>query len=71
MNNLKNESLNKCFSLLREYLEDGPANEKKGGAVLALNHLQQITAGVDPEKGSIDNQWLTAPGCNDRPGVNG
>jgi len=71
MNNLKIESLNKCFSLLREYLDEGPSNGKKGGAILALNHLQDITAGVSSEKGSLNSHWMTAPGCNSIPRVDG
>ncbi|MCK4766382.1 MAG: hypothetical protein KAW12_29575 [Candidatus Aminicenantes bacterium] len=47
MTNLKKENVKKCFSLLREYLDETSGNERKGGAILALDQLQEITAGVD------------------------
>ncbi len=66
MNNLKTESLNKCLSLLREYLDEGPLNEKKGGAILALNHLQKITAGEGPE-----DTGYSLISCDGKPRANG
>ncbi len=48
MSHLKRENLKKCFSLLREYVEESTAQgNKKGTAILALNHLQKIYAGGD------------------------
>jgi hypothetical protein len=50
MSRLKNENLNKCFSLLREYVEESTAEDnKKGTAILTLNQLQKIIAGTDGE----------------------
>jgi hypothetical protein len=46
MSHLKDESLKKCISLLREFIHESPAG-KKGTAMLALEHLQKITAGTD------------------------
>ena len=62
---LKKENVTKCFSLLREFIDGvDPQNSKKEKAVLALNHLQKITAGTDGES-------TTTLGCFDRPRVNG
>jgi hypothetical protein len=46
MSHLKNESLKKCVTLLREFIQESPAG-KKGTAMLALDHLQKITAGTE------------------------
>jgi hypothetical protein len=69
MNHLKNENVNKCFSLLREYLNEGPFNNKKGAAILALDHLQRITAGSDSQGASHDgnSSWNTVLGCHGKP----
>ena len=49
MRKLRAESLNKCLSLLREFIEESPVQDnKKGIANLALGQLQKITAGTDP-----------------------
>jgi len=69
MSHLKNENLNKCFSLLREYLNEGPANNKKGSAILALEHLQKITAGTDSQGASLGS--TSALFCTGRPRLNG
>ncbi|NIM17959.1 MAG: hypothetical protein GTO45_38690 [Candidatus Aminicenantes bacterium] len=45
MGHLKDESLKKCVSLLREFIHESPTG-KKGTAMLALEHLQKITAGT-------------------------
>jgi hypothetical protein len=46
---LKVENLNKCVSLLREFIdESSEANNKKGIAKLALEQLERITAGTEP-----------------------
>jgi hypothetical protein len=46
MSHLKKEMANKCFSLLREYIDETPLSSKKETAVLALDQLQKITAGT-------------------------
>jgi hypothetical protein len=71
MSHLKNENLNKCFSLLREYLEDGPSNNKKGAAILALDQLQKITAGTDAQGASLDGSQVLFFGCQGKPKVDG
>jgi hypothetical protein len=48
MRYLKDENLKKCFSLLREFIEEAPQNNQREIAVLALNQLQKITAGTIP-----------------------
>jgi hypothetical protein len=46
MSHLKEESANKCFSLLREFIDESDElSSKKGIAILALKQLQKITAG--------------------------
>lgn len=68
MNSLKKENLKKCFSLLKEYLDEAPLNKKKGGAVLALEQLQKITAGV----GSQDIPAVSyGPVCINKPRASG
>jgi hypothetical protein len=45
---LKVENLNKCVSLLREFIdESSEADNKKGIAKLALEQLEKITAGTE------------------------
>jgi len=60
MNNLKNEAVNKCFSLLREFIEETQGvNNKKGVAILALNQLRRVTAGtVGDDDDPIDDITL-------------
>lgn len=49
MGRLKVENLNKCVSLLREFVdESSEANNKKEIAKLALEQLEKITAGTEP-----------------------
>jgi transcriptional regulator NrdR family protein len=46
MSHLKTKNLNKCVSLLREFIENADsAAETKEIAALALDQLQNITAG--------------------------
>jgi hypothetical protein len=71
MSHLKNENVNQCFSLLREYLNEGPSNNKKGAAILALDHLQKITAGTDFQGASFDGSQVLFLGCNGKPKVDG
>ena len=48
MSHVKSNTLKRCFSLLREYVEESKAeNHKKGAAILTLNQLQKIMAGTD------------------------
>ncbi len=73
MSRLKNDNLKKCFSLLREFIEDSPApGSRKGIAVLALEQLQRITAGAD----AYGNNGATiepdpSPSCHDIPRIDG
>ena len=71
MSHLKNENVNKCFSLLREYLDEGPSNNKKGAAILALDQLQKITAGTDSQGAPVEGDQVVFPGCNGKPKVDG
>lgn len=58
MSNLKKENLTKCFSLLREFIEQADTQKsKKGIAVLVLNQLQKITAG----SGGADDSDVPPP----------
>ncbi len=47
MSKLKRQNLKKCFSLLREFIDESSLHNKKGIAILALNQLQKIAAGRD------------------------
>jgi len=49
MSHLKIETANKCFSLLREYIEETSLDNLKAIAILALNQLHAITAGADSD----------------------
>ena len=71
MSHLKNENLNKCFSLLREYLNEGPSNNKKGAAILALNQLQKITAGAVSRGAAVEGGQVLFLGCQGKPKVDG
>lgn len=50
MSNLKTESLNKCFSLLKEFIEESGNETKRGIAALALDQLRRVTAGKDKDE---------------------
>jgi hypothetical protein len=48
MSKLKVESSKKCLSILRQFVEETSSPSKnKDLAILAINHLQKITAGTD------------------------
>ena len=48
MSRLKTENLRQCVSLLREFIEGaGSPGERKEIAILALNQLQNVTAGTN------------------------
>lgn len=58
MTDLKKQNVDKCFALLREFIDEVDSRKgKKGSAILALDQLQRISAG---EKGR-------APLCLGRP----
>ncbi|HLP46314.1 MAG TPA: hypothetical protein VK469_10220 [Candidatus Kapabacteria bacterium] len=62
MRQLKRNSVKKCFSLLREFVEtSGAVDNKRGIAILALNQLQKVMAGTDVRATDPD------PGCLGRP----
>ena len=45
---LKEQNVTKCVSLLKEFIEEAAVQgNKKGVAILALHHLQKITAGIN------------------------
>lgn len=63
MSSLKKEALNKCFSLLREFIDEASeGNSRKGIAVMALNQLERVTAGTTEN---------TDPVCIDTPLIDG
>jgi hypothetical protein len=69
MSNLKHDSVNKCFSLLREYIDEGPGSSKQEIARLALNQLQEITAGTGATGSANDGstQANSDTSCTGRP----
>ena len=69
MSRLKNENVYKCFSLLREYIDEGPFNNKKGAAILALDHLQKNTAGTDSQGVPFDSSGVLLLGCHGKPRI--
>ena len=67
MSRLKDESVTKYVSLLREFIDEASARDnKKRTAVLALNHLQNITAGTD-----LQLPGTYTPMCLDTLRING
>lgn len=82
MSRLKDESLKRCFSLLREFIDDAQeVNNKKGVAILALNQLQRVAAGTTsgPDLHCIDTPLVdgavgggeSSSTCIDTPLVDG
>jgi hypothetical protein len=73
MSHLKEKTVNKCVSLLREYIDETSLNNKKENAILALNQLQKITAGTDstgsPDGGNPPAGLLSK--CFGRPKADG
>ena len=61
MRHLKNETVNTCFSLLREYIDETSLNNKKETAILALNQLHAITAGTDFQTETCHGRPMVAP----------
>lgn len=65
MSHLKKDNMNKCFSLLEEFIEAaGASGAQKGAAKLALDQLQKISAGTS-------SQELEVGGCHERPRADG
>ncbi len=65
MTNLKSETVNKCFSLLREYIEEtSGVNNNKGVAVMALNQLERVTAGTREKPDSQCSETPLADGIS-------
>jgi len=62
MSHLKDESLKKCVSMLREFIRETKSG-KKGTALLALDQLQKITAGT----GTSDLICATRPRVDGTP----
>ncbi len=66
MSHLKKEMANRCFSLLREYIDEAPLSSKKETAVLALDQLQKITAGTGSQDSNNGSTTLILA-CVGRP----
>jgi hypothetical protein len=50
MSHLKKENIEKCFTLLKDFIDESQGlSSKKGIASLALNQLKRITAGTNLE----------------------
>ncbi len=63
MTNLKKSNANKCFSMLKSFVNDASAkNGEKETALLALDHLRLITAGSDSAIDPTDPTTPTLPG---------
>ncbi|MGE5342559.1 MAG: hypothetical protein ACM3SY_13875 [Candidatus Omnitrophota bacterium] len=61
MSNLKKQNMNKCLSLLQEFVNNAEAgNNQKMVAALALDQLKKIAAGSDPGLQMI----VASTGCN-------
>lgn len=78
MINLKEAAVTKCFSLLREFINQTPGTEnKKEIATLALNQLQRVTAGtvtgdtIDENIGGNESPLFTEILCEGRPRADG
>ncbi len=70
MSRLKNENLNKCFDLIREFIDEASKDDnKKEIAILALNQLRRITAGTDSTNGG--GSTVLGLECSTRPRADG
>ena len=73
MTELKKQNVDKCFSLLREFIDEADSrNGKKGNVRLALDQLQRITAGADADSACTSipramGEPVTASPCTDIP----
>jgi hypothetical protein len=75
MAKLKAENVEKCVSILKGFIDDSPAVDKEK-AILALEQLQKITAGMDMAGFGCDGHKpvisvTLAPGCQGKPKVDG
>jgi len=71
MSHLKKQNVKQCVSLLRDYIENTPSNCEKGGAILALNQLQNISAGTGSSNPAFENNTTDEdPNCNGKPRAN-
>ncbi|MCK5055272.1 MAG: hypothetical protein KAT34_01345 [Candidatus Aminicenantes bacterium] len=69
MKSVQAENVTKYFSLLREFVDEPSAQgSKKSIAILALDHLQKITAGTDSQDLSTGEQYTY---CLSRPRIDG
>ncbi len=69
MSRLKAENLKQCVSLIKDCIDGSPTDQKKEFAILALNQLQKITAGIGS---SLDEGPTGGGGCNNgRPRADG
>ena len=69
MSHLKKEMANKCFSLLREYIDETPLSSKKEAAVLALDQLQKITAGTYSQDSDNNGSTVVTLSCSCKPRI--
>jgi hypothetical protein len=67
MSHLKKEIVDKCLSLLREYIDEGSLSSKKEAAVLALAQLQKITAGTGSQDSANNGSTVVTLSCSARP----
>lgn len=65
MSRLTKENMNQCFSLIEQYITGESNTNSKESAILALQQLQKITAGVSPKIFEVIFS------CNGRPRANG
>ena len=66
MSRLKDENLKKCVALIRDFIDEASTQGgKKEIAILALNQLQNITAGSDTTGGG--GTTILGPVCSSRP----
>jgi hypothetical protein len=66
MAHLKNETVSKCFSLLRQFIDETPGRRnRRGAAVLALEQLQRVTAGTTQESNPV---CIDIPRADGNPG---
>ncbi len=71
MGRLKNKNSEKCFSLLRQFIENAEAGQlQKETAYLVLEQLKKITAGTDTgDPGNLISNHGTTRSCEERPRV--
>jgi hypothetical protein len=67
MSHLKKETVTRCFSLLREYINEASLSSKKESAILALNQLQKITAGTGSQDSGNSGITIVTLSCSWKP----